>query len=287
MPQFRILIVGAGIAGFSTAIGLRGKGHDVTVLERHAECQALGGPVILSANATRVLLAYGLEDDIKAKCPPVRNLMSQRRYENGAVLASLLKDKMKDVYGFPSWMLSRYRLQEIMSQVAEERGVKIIFNCLIAGVNLERPAIRLANGKEMEADIVIGADGIGSVIRDTIVGQTIKCTSPFSAYKIDIPRSFLRADSQLEHLLDESDIWLGPGRICVCLNMPDNGDKLNVCLVSDEPQEKEGEWYQLGNLEKVKAKFADFEPTIHKLLVIADPQDCYIWRLSELPPLKQ
>jgi salicylate hydroxylase len=67
MPQFRIIIVGAGIAGLSTAIAFNRKGHDVTVVERHPGCQALGGPVGLSANATRVLIAYGMEDIMSKK----------------------------------------------------------------------------------------------------------------------------------------------------------------------------------------------------------------------------
>ena len=50
---------------------------------------------------------------------------------------------------------------------------------------------------------------------------------------------------------------------------------------------EEGEWYTLGDLAKVKEKFKNYEPSIEKLLDLADPKDCYIWRLSELPPLKR
>jgi salicylate hydroxylase len=66
MTQFEILIVGAGIAGLSMAISLRRASHIVTVLERHANCQALGGVVGISANATRVLIQYGLQDKMEA-----------------------------------------------------------------------------------------------------------------------------------------------------------------------------------------------------------------------------
>lgn len=69
--------------------------------------------------------------------------------------------------------------------------------------------------------------------------------------------------------------------------MPDHGDKMNLCLVSDEKDGREGEWYDLGDLEKVKAKYASFEPRVRKMLDLAKPEDCYIWRLSEMPPLKR
>jgi len=69
--------------------------------------------------------------------------------------------------------------------------------------------------------------------------------------------------------------------------MPDHGNKINLCLVSEEPEGKEGEWYVLGDLAKVKAKYADFEPRIRKMLGLTDPKDTYVWRFSEIPPLNK
>jgi len=58
--KFRILIIGGGIAGFASAVGLRRNGHDVTVLERSATLQTFGGSLLISANALRVIEEYGL-----------------------------------------------------------------------------------------------------------------------------------------------------------------------------------------------------------------------------------
>ena len=69
--------------------------------------------------------------------------------------------------------------------------------------------------------------------------------------------------------------------------MSDYGDKYNLCLVSEEEAGREGEWYTLGDLEKVKVKYAHFESDVRKLLGLAKPEDCYIWRFSELPPLNK
>ena len=78
---------------------------------------------------------------------------------------------------------------------------------------------------------------------------------------------------------------MGPGQIIFAGNMPDHGDKINFCFATKEQAGQEGEWYIRGDLKRLAAKFAHFDPTIAKVLDLADPSECYIWRLSEMPPL--
>lgn len=56
--------------------------------------------------------------------------------------------------------------------------------------------------------------------------------------------------------------------------MEDYDDKYNICLVSEEFAGKEGEWHTLGDLNKVKSKYASFEPVFRMLLDLAKPEDC-------------
>jgi salicylate hydroxylase len=102
MAKFSIIIVGAGIAGLSMAVSLQRKGHEVTVLERHPACQALGGPVGLSSCATRVLIEYGLGDIMTKRAMADLQGMNFRRYDTGDVLASSNRKKVAEAYGFPS-----------------------------------------------------------------------------------------------------------------------------------------------------------------------------------------
>lgn len=130
--------------------------------------------------------------------------------------------------------------------------------------------------------------GIRSVIRDKLPGGTgVKSVSPLSTYNVDIPRSLLAADPSLSHLLKEANFWLGPSQIVVALNMPDLNDRMNLCLVNEEKAGEEGEWYKHGDLDKVRALYAHFDPNVRKMLELAKPEDCYIWRLSDMPPLEK
>lgn len=113
----------------------------------------------------------------------------------------------------------------------------------------------------------------------------ISATTHFTGYNLDIPRRLLRGDPSLSSLLNQSNAWVGPRQIIVAINMPDHGDKYNLCFVTEEQAGQEGEWFAIGDLLKLKATYAHFDPIVQKLLNLANPNDCYIWRLSQMPPL--
>jgi 2-polyprenyl-6-methoxyphenol hydroxylase-like FAD-dependent oxidoreductase len=96
MSKFNVIIVGAGIAGLSMAIALERKGHEVTVLERHPACQALGGPVGLAACATRVLTEYGISDIMSKRAMSELQGMNFR-----PILTSSNSAQTTKAYGFP------------------------------------------------------------------------------------------------------------------------------------------------------------------------------------------
>lgn len=164
MLKLNIIIVGAGIAGLSTAVALQRKGHTVTVLERHLGCQALGRPVGLSSNATRVLVEHGMEEIMSKRDATSLNISYQRRYDTGKILGTRERNQSLKEYGFTIHSFARYRLQELLAHVAEERGVKIVFGKMAVSVDLDKPNVTLKDGEVMDADLVIGADGRSQII---------------------------------------------------------------------------------------------------------------------------
>jgi 2-polyprenyl-6-methoxyphenol hydroxylase-like FAD-dependent oxidoreductase len=76
-PSFRILVIGGGIVGLSTAISLSRKGHKVTILEKVALLRPIGGVINCLPNSARVLKAYGLGDLL---LPKVDNRMKSIRF---------------------------------------------------------------------------------------------------------------------------------------------------------------------------------------------------------------
>jgi salicylate hydroxylase len=128
--------------------------------------------------------------------------------------------------------------------------------------------------------------GINSIIRRTILNDKVVTPGRAGcAFNIDLPRSFLRKHPELLEFLNGSNFWYGAGRWVLAGNMPQHGDRLNLCLSSNKIGGMEGEWYQRGDLNSVKEEFKDFDPRIIKLLNGTDPSDCYIWRISDISPL--
>jgi 2-polyprenyl-6-methoxyphenol hydroxylase-like FAD-dependent oxidoreductase len=100
-PSFRILVIGAGIVGLSTAISLNLKGHHVTVLEKVAVPRTTGGVINAPPNSARVLKAYGLSDMIFPKIDVRMKDVRFRRYDTAETLSLISSDVVESDYGAP------------------------------------------------------------------------------------------------------------------------------------------------------------------------------------------
>jgi salicylate hydroxylase len=182
------------------------------------------------------------------------------------------------------WVLSRYKLQETLEAFATSLDIPIRWGCPIEKVDTSRPAVILSDRSVLDADIVIGADGISSIVRSAITTMPHN-PSPMIGFHLDIPERLLKADPDLAPLVEESNFFLGPGQTVVAINMPDKDNVYNVFLGSMETSDEKGDWFEHADRNLIKKKFADFEPRIQKLVDLSDPEHCYIWHLRDMPVL--
>lgn len=166
MP-LKVLIVGAGITGLTTALCLDSKGHRATILERHPDIQNIGGPMSIRPAAVRALRQYGLGPVLDHNYEPDIGVWAHRRY-TGELIARSVQGEQAGLYGEASVGFARPQLQEALMREAVGRGIEVRFGCHVVGVDDDprSPGVRLADGTTLRADgttlradLVVGADG--------------------------------------------------------------------------------------------------------------------------------
>ena len=279
----KILIVGAGIGGLVSALCLNKKGYVVDIYEQSEVLSELGAGVQLSPNATRVLDYLELNDDLKPHIFEPRSFQFLNYKTEKIISKRELGLKIQDDFGFPNFDVHRADLQKVLLNKVEEEGIKIHTNMKVIDVgNEENKAYIKINEEKIKADIVIGADGIHSVVREKLFEKKESSFTGNVAWRMLIPVDSLPRDL----ILPDTTVWLGPKKHFVSYHVS-GGKNLNcVCLVEQDGWINES-WSERGNIEDLREVYNGWNQTIETLLKIANPNTLYRWALHDRPPMKQ
>ncbi|KAJ5657319.1 uncharacterized protein N7484_000968 [Penicillium longicatenatum] len=169
-----VAIVGGGIGGMSTAIAMRRAGHQVTIYEKNDFAGEVGASVSCAANGTRWLHEWDV--DISKGDPVVLKKLINRDWKTGEPVSVYDLADYEERWGYVYNMFHRQQMHFMLkeSALAEEgKGVPAVLkvNHRCSGIDLETNVITFENGYSAKHDLIIGADGIGSVVRG-ILGIT-------------------------------------------------------------------------------------------------------------------
>jgi FAD-dependent urate hydroxylase len=170
--SLRVLVVGAGVGGISIARGLLREGHDVTVFERRPDMQAAGGAVTIWSNGATVLGQLGVDMDGAGQ--PLSTLRVAT--STGRPVATLDLTAIANRLGAPVRMVPRrVLLDRLLEGFPTDR---IWCNARAVGVVTTQNGVRLEfeDGSFAEGDLLIGADGLHSMVRDAVGAQSAEPT---------------------------------------------------------------------------------------------------------------
>ncbi|MGZ4562462.1 MAG: FAD-dependent oxidoreductase [Mycobacterium sp.] len=168
----RALVVGAGVGGISVARGLLRDGHDVTVFERRADVRAAGGAVTIWSNGETVLRQLGVDmDGAGQPLSAVRAVTA-----TGRPLATLDVSAMADRLGAPVRMVPRRVLLERLLDGFPADRIRCDSRAIALTATSDGVRVEFDDGSSAAGDLLIGADGLHSMVRNSLGGREAKPT---------------------------------------------------------------------------------------------------------------
>jgi salicylate hydroxylase len=204
----RIAIVGGGIGGLTLAVALRQRGIEANVYEQAPELAEIGAAVALSANSTRELRRLGMLDALTAVSTEPSELIYRNWRDGGRIAAHPVHENMsyQGICGAPYCGIHRADLQRILSGALGSAGLHLDHRLTEIRDLGGATGLSFANGRTIEADLVVGADGVRSLVRRFITGRDDTVYSGTSAFRGVVPVA------KLPTLPDPKAIqfWMGP-----------------------------------------------------------------------------
>jgi 2-polyprenyl-6-methoxyphenol hydroxylase-like FAD-dependent oxidoreductase len=178
----RALVIGAGIGGLCTAIDLQNQGWHVSVYEKSAELRRVGAGIVLAANAMRALNKLGIADQVRVQGAPVGKAEIRTWY--GKLLVDLPTTQQAELYGTYSYIIHRVALQSILNERLAQ-GTAVQYNKKLVGwtQDKDRVTVLFEDGSGAEGELLIGADGIRSSVREQLLGPAKLRYSGFTALR--------------------------------------------------------------------------------------------------------
>ncbi|KAJ5539463.1 FAD binding domain-containing protein [Penicillium frequentans] len=268
-----VIIVGGGLAGLATAIGLQRAGHQVTVLEKSPVLGQIGAGIQIPPNSAKVFKGWGLLDELE-KLSITPNVGVMRSYREMKPLSILdMGEKLVERYGTPYLLIHRVDLHHLLAKEAERVGVEIRLGVEVTGIETDTnsqqgPLVHIANGEQsLSADLVFAADGERSRCRGSLLGHEIPWKdSGDHVLRATVPVQILQEDDELREFVNDLNFWVGPESNALTYSLKRDGLFNVVTTGAHAPDAAIQFAPKLISQEEALLEFPGWDPLFHRLL---------------------
>ena len=170
MEKLKIIVVGAGMGGLTTALAMRQAGYEVDVYDRVKALRPAGAGISLWSNGVKVLNRLGLGSAIATIGGPMEH-MAYYEGKTGDLLTGFSLSPLIDRVGQAPYPVSRTDLQTMLLEAIGADQVQLNKRCVAIEQTIDSATAIFEDGSKATGDVVVGADGTHSIIRSHVLGQ--------------------------------------------------------------------------------------------------------------------
>ena len=274
-----IAIIGGGIGGLVAGLALHRRHIDFTIYEQTPQLSAVGAGINLSPNALKAFRALGIEDDavaigFQSEYQLIRN------WRSGRIISRQARSGLRAQFGAPHVTLHRADLLDVLARAVPPSRIRVGARCTGITADGAIAVARFADGSTIEADAIIGADGIHSVVRTSLFGPQephfTGCVCWRGLVPMDaVPRGLITTDGAA---------WMGPhGHVVHYLVR--RGEMVNFVAHYDSDAWTEESWTQECERSELMQTYARWNDTLLRLFECGDRY--YKWALYDRDPLER
>ena len=277
--EIDVLIVGAGVGGLTLAHALMQRGKNIRILESAAVLENVGAGIQIPPNAVKVLRALGLENTVMKTAFQPRAIEARMGRSGRPVFDIPLAGDAEKRWGAPYLHIHRADYITALSAGLPKGVLQLNARVSAYQQTAESVSVTLTDGSELDAQYLVGADGIRSSIRQQMLGADAPQFTGNMAWRAVVPAE------RLGDLAPNPTAcaWFGPNRHAVTYRLGAQGKFVNfVGVVEQETWQEEG-WSLAGDKADALKDFEGWHPIIRNVIENADTLNR--WALFDRAPL--